>query len=30
MYWTGDIKTEWGKLLKLYKSPAGHISVGGF
>ena len=25
MMWTGKTKTEWGKLLKEYKCPAGHI-----
>ena len=24
MMWTGESKTEWGKLLKEYKCPAGH------
>jgi hypothetical protein len=24
MFWTGETKTEWGKILKLYKCPAGH------
>lgn len=24
MTWTGETKTEWGKLFKLYKCPAGH------
>lgn len=25
MMWTGKTKTEWGKLLKEYKCPAGHV-----
>jgi hypothetical protein len=25
MYFTGKTKTEWGKLLKEYKCPTGHI-----
>ena len=25
MMWTGKTKTEWGKLLKEYKCPVGHI-----
>ena len=24
MFWTGETKTEWGKLFQLYKCPAGH------
>jgi predicted RNA-binding Zn-ribbon protein involved in translation (DUF1610 family) len=24
MYFTGQTKTEWGKLLKLYQCPSGH------
>lgn len=24
LVWTGQVKTEWGKLVKLYKCPAGH------
>lgn len=26
--WTGKTKTEWGKLLKIYKCTAGHECVG--
>jgi hypothetical protein len=26
MIWTGETKTEWGKLLKKYRCPAGHIA----
>lgn len=29
-YWTGKTRTEWGKLQKIYKCPAGHYSVGNF
>lgn len=25
MMWTGETKTEWGKLLKQYKCPLGHF-----
>lgn len=25
MIWTGDTKTEWGQLFKLYRCPAGHM-----
>ncbi len=28
--WTGKTRTEWGKLKKFYKCPAGHLSVGKF
>jgi Zn-finger nucleic acid-binding protein len=24
LYWTGETKTEWGKILKLERCPAGH------
>lgn len=25
MMWTGETATEWGKLLKEYKCPVGHV-----
>lgn len=30
VYWTGDTRTEWGKMQKIYKCPSGHKSVGPF
>lgn len=30
VYWTGKTRTEWGKMQKIYKCPANHISVGPF
>ena len=29
-YWTGETRTEWGRLQKIYKCSAGHKSIGNF
>ena len=28
--WTGETYTEWGRMMKVYRCPAGHISAGRF
>ena len=28
--WTGETYVEWGKLMKVYRCPAGHLSAGRF
>jgi hypothetical protein len=28
LLWTSEIKYEWGKMLKIYRCPAGHEAIG--